>query len=792
MEGPVVENEAERLAALRALAILDTPREDRFDRITRMATRLFGVPIALISLVDADRQWFKSCQGLGISETPRSISFCAHALVSDGPLVIPDARRDPRFSDNPLVTAEPYIRFYAGQPLADAQGMKLGTLCILDHRPRTLSQADLDLLKDLAAVAEQELNAVHLGRALTVQGENAARVRAVVDNVAEGIISIDRRARIASFNPAAERMYGLTAAAMLGQPVDCLVTASCRPALASLLERARSTGTMASSGGEDLIGRRDDGTVFPLEFVVSVVEEEGGAALIAIVRDITERRQAERRGIAQHRLSVVLAETEELDAVRILSAIGDAIAWPVGALYLVDRDTDLLVARDIVFSEAIRSPTNLQEVSAFDRVTREARFAKGVGLPGRVWALSEPEWVQDVQRDGMFPRTDAAKHLGLRAAFAFPIVNGREVLGVIEFFHPDSLPPDPPLLRTIATFGNQIGQFISRTTAQAAVRESEARTRVILESALDCIVTIDHRGHILEWNPAAEGVFGHRRGDVIGRELAALLIPPETRHAHRAGLARYLATGEGPVIGRRIEVTGLHADGHEIPLELAITRIPLPGPPNFTAYLRDISVRRVMDGERAEQVRLALLSAAVGTALTRSETLADMLRHCTEAIVDHCGAAFARIWTLDETQQLLVLQASAGRYTHLDGSHARVRLGELKIGRIAQDRRPVLSNDVIRDIPGIDRDWAAREGMVAFAGYPLVVEQQPIGVLAMFAREPLTPAALHALAVVADGIALGIKRKRVEEDLTRLSLVASKTDNAVVITDAVRPDRVGE
>ena len=155
-------NEATRIDTLRGLSILDTSPEERFDRLTRLAKRLFGVPIALVSLVDEDRQWFKSCQGLDASETSRDISFCGHAILRDHIFLIPDAALDERFHDNPLVTGEPYIRFYAGCPLNVPNGGNLGTLCIIDCEPRELSEDDLILLRDLARMAEQELAAVQL------------------------------------------------------------------------------------------------------------------------------------------------------------------------------------------------------------------------------------------------------------------------------------------------------------------------------------------------------------------------------------------------------------------------------------------------------------------------------------------------------------------------------------------------------------------------------------------------------------------------------------------------------
>lgn len=155
-------NEPERLKALRALGILDTPPEERFDRLTRMARRMFNVPIALVTLVDEDRQWFKSNMGLDASETPRSVSFCGHVILQDEIFAIPDATADERFSDNPLVVGDPNIRFYAGCAIRTDDHQKIGTLCIIDREPRTLDSQDLQALHDLATMAEQELSAVKM------------------------------------------------------------------------------------------------------------------------------------------------------------------------------------------------------------------------------------------------------------------------------------------------------------------------------------------------------------------------------------------------------------------------------------------------------------------------------------------------------------------------------------------------------------------------------------------------------------------------------------------------------
>ncbi|HEM7888432.1 MULTISPECIES: GGDEF domain-containing protein [Burkholderia] len=158
---PKPADEAARLDTLHSLSILDTPPEERFDRLTRLARRLFDVPIALVSLVDDDRQWFKSHAGLDVTQTSRDVSFCSHALLAGNTMVIQDALNDDRFHDNPLVTGAPGIRFYAGRPLAAPNGAPIGTLCLIDTRPRSLEPDELALLGDLAHMTEREIAALH-------------------------------------------------------------------------------------------------------------------------------------------------------------------------------------------------------------------------------------------------------------------------------------------------------------------------------------------------------------------------------------------------------------------------------------------------------------------------------------------------------------------------------------------------------------------------------------------------------------------------------------------------------
>ncbi|WP_394189665.1 sensor domain-containing diguanylate cyclase [Pseudoalteromonas atlantica] len=163
MEKPTLpENETARLAMLRSLNLLDTLPEESFDRVTRLAKYIFDVPIALITLVDGQRQWFKSCIGLDVNETPREISFCGHTILDESSLIVNDTLNDSRFADNPLVTGHPHIRFYAGHPITLSDGIRIGTLCIIDSKPREFSAKDIQALKDLALITQRELSIMRL------------------------------------------------------------------------------------------------------------------------------------------------------------------------------------------------------------------------------------------------------------------------------------------------------------------------------------------------------------------------------------------------------------------------------------------------------------------------------------------------------------------------------------------------------------------------------------------------------------------------------------------------------
>ena len=243
--------------------------------------------------------------------------------------------------------------------------------------------------------------------------------------------------------------------------------------------------------------------------------------------------------------------------------------------------------------------------------------------------------------------------------------------------------------------------------------------------------------------------------------------------------------------GDREDMDVLRAGAFDIiqkPFVLAFITMCLTRAMNYYRTYREIKIKQTMNEDRASELEaLASLRSVIGEHLATGDTLRAILQKCVEAIVCHLNVAFARIWTLDEGSDTLVLQASAGIYTHINGPHGRVRVGDFKIGRIAKNKTPHLSNTVTTDPEVGDKQWAQREGMVAFAGYPLMLESSVVGVMALFARRTLSKGVLDELGSIGNGITQWIKRKQVEEKLEErkewLRVTLASIGDAVIATD---------
>lgn len=343
--------------------------------------------------------------------------------------------------------------------------------------------------------------------------------------------------------------------------------------------------------------------------------------------------------LVQFAISRALAESETVDEAltAVLAELVRELGWRFGAFWSVE-DTEQQLRCRAVWSTG--------SYPQFRRVTQGTALGYGEGIPGRAWAGRAPLWLRDVSDDDSLPRQHIARKEGLRAVFAFPVstfaprqasaaaeADAREkiVRGVIELYSDHVEPPDEQMLHAAQGIGFQLGTFLESRRALDAERTARVRNAAVVDIALDCIITIDHEGRILEWNPAAERTFGRARSEVLGHQMAETIVPPKYRNAHYAGFSRHLETGESHILGRRIEIEGMRADGSLFPCELAITRVPVAGPPVFTAYLRDVTERR-----RLESRQDLLLSAgkALFSSLEYEQTLCNLSRVVIPAFAD--------------------------------------------------------------------------------------------------------------------------------------------------------------
>ncbi|WP_437675264.1 PAS domain S-box protein [Sorangium sp. So ce131] len=398
-----------------------------------------------------------------------------------------------------------------------------------------------------------------------------------------------------------------------------------------------------------------------------------------------------------------------------------------------------------------------------------------VGAPARdLFGHAAERWAVD---DGLFWRQqhpeDRPRLLALvrkvlaegateRIEHRFVAADGRTVWLCSELVRCKASPGGGLVARGVST------DVTRARLAEEALRESEARAQALLESTEQGIYGLDRAGRCTFANQACVRLLGY--GDEA--ELVGRSMHPLTHHTRESGaplpdsecrICRTLRSGEAAHLdGEPL----FRADRTSFPVECWSRPVRRQGEVvGAIVTFVDVTERKRSEQLLAAQALTSALRAEVSAALSRPGAMHELVQRCAEAIRAQLEAAFARIWLLDERGQTLELCASAGMYTHLDGAHSRIAVGKYKIGRIAEERRPHMTNDVLNDPQVSEKQWARREGMVSFAGYPLLVEDRLIGVMAMFARRPLQGQVLDALATIADTVAQGIERKRAEDAL---------------------------
>ena len=496
---------------------------------------------------------------------------------------------------------------------------------------------------------------------------NERRLQTILEVEPEGVLVTDDGRRVLQINPAGCALFDAGfPEEILGRDIGRWVHEDDRRTYEAAHAAALQGRSVLMSGR--LQGLSGQSRWFEMTSVLLPGEQGIPPSVLSVMRDITDQQHAQRRQALQHAVAKVLAEASTVEQAipELLRVIGASLEWQVGTFWRVEEKARTL--RCVHTWGAHPHP-----VEEFLEASRRETFSSGVGFPGRCWARGEPLWEPDVLRDHDFVRTAAASLNGLHAGCVFPVWLRASVFGIMEFFSRDVHPRDADLLRTLATIGSQIGLFLERAEVEAALRENESRTRLIIDTALDAIVTMDRDGIITEWNAQAELLFGWQTHEAIGRDLADTIIPAEQRGAHRAGLARYLKTGQANILGRLLEFQACHQDGRVFPVEVSIAPLRLEGTVVFSAFIRDISQRKESEqalSSYAQQLERSNhdLDAALGQARAATEAKSAFLATMSHEIRTPMNGVIGMTGLLLDTE-LTAEQREYGEMVRNSGDH---------------------------------------------------------------------------------------------------------------------------
>lgn len=531
------------------------------------------------------------------------------------------------------------------------------------------------------------------------------RFRAIVEAAKDAVILSDRKGNVLSWNTAAQMMFGYSPEEIVGKPLTLLMPQRYREAHQQGIERAQRTGENKVVGRTiELHGLRHTGEEFPIELSLSSSVFTGELFYCGIVRDTSERKRTEeaiREGERKFRAIYDQAPT----GIAIIDSV-------TGQFKNINKryceitgysEEEMLSStfQDITYPDDLQDDLdNMQQLleGSINAFHMNKRYIRKDGEIIWVNLICVPLWLE---------RTDPRLHIAM------------------------------------------VEDITDRIKTEQALRENEQRLQLTIDHINDAVVYGDLSGKVIWANQQWGNFLGRSLDEIVGQSFMKYL----TAEAAALAESRLSLVRQGEDVPPLVVFEIASEGGSSRWVEANVKSVTRDGGViGRLLVVRDVTERKRAELEVEERNRMLELDADIARALNQNRELRTILQDCTEAIVTHLNAAFASIWILKTDEQVLVLQASAGMYTHLGSSHSRIPVGQLQIGQIAKEKNPILTNSVIGDSRIPEQEWAKREGLVSFAGYPLLQNDEVLGVLALFSRQPLTDLTLKILKMAADSI----------------------------------------
>ena len=530
---------------------------------------------------------------------------------------------------------------------------------------------------------------------------------------------------------------------------------------------------------------RSDGTLRWLRSRAFPIKDKAGdgVRVVGIAMDITERKVAEEK------------VSQNLDRIRALHDINLAITstldLPTILRVLLAKMENLFPYPTVTTVRLLNRTSGALEALACHNIDMDEWKNSFVETPGkrarRVLETKTPIIVRNVLTESESSNYALYKNNGLVSYVGLPLIAKNEALGVLNLYTREERDFSGEEIEFLTTLAGQAAIAIHNAQLHEQTQRHLESIHAILDTALDCIITMDGEGKIIEFNPAAEKTFDYTRGEVVGKELAELMIPPSLRERHRRGLAHYLTTGDGPVIGKRIELTAMRADGTEFPVELIISRTSLDGRPTFTGFIRDISERKRAEEQtqrNLDRIRaLHEIDVAINSTLDLN-TVLQVLLEKIDLFIPYPSVTTVRLLDKETGEfELLAcrnIDANEWKREFSVGTRGRAR-------RVLETKAPVTVRNLAADPSTHNASFYSRHNLISYASVPLVVRDEALGVFNLYTKEEheFTGQEMEFLTTLASPAAVAIRNAQLYEETARQlkrSQGVSDINNAIAST----------